>query len=71
MDSTVRKSYSLPSLDDQVTPGQDIDLIIARADGTTETVSVTVRIDTPIEVEYYRHGGILPYVLREILKQND
>ncbi len=47
-----------------------IDLIIARADGTTETVSVTVRIDTPIEVEYYRHGGILPYVLREILKQN-
>jgi len=62
--------FSLPSLDDHVTPGQDIDLIIARADGTSETVSVTVRIDTPIEVEYYRHGGILPYVLREIIKQN-
>jgi aconitate hydratase len=62
--------FSLPSLDDQVTPGQDIDLVISRADGTTETIMVTVRIDTPIEVEYYRHGGILPFVLREILKKN-
>jgi len=62
--------YSLPSLDDGIKPGQDIDLVVTRADGTIETVSVTVRIDTPIEVEYYRHGGILPYVLRVILKQS-
>jgi aconitate hydratase len=62
--------YSLPSLGDDVSPGQDIDLVITRTDGTSQTVAVTVRIDTPIEVEYYRHGGILPYVLREILKQN-
>jgi aconitate hydratase len=62
--------FSLPSLGDHVSPGQDIDLIITRAAGTTEAVSVIVRIDTPIEIEYYRHRGILPYVLREILKTN-
>ena len=37
------------------------------ADGSTETVSVTVRIDTPIEVDYYEHGGILPFVLRQLV----
>ncbi|MEZ5275989.1 MAG: aconitate hydratase AcnA [Opitutaceae bacterium] len=61
--------YSVPTLDDGIKPGQDIDLVIRRADGSSESVPVTVRIDTPIEVDYYRHGGILPYVLREILKQ--
>ncbi len=61
--------FSIPTLNDSIRPGQDIDLVITRQDGTEETVSVKVRIDTPIEVEYYRHGGILPYVLREILKQ--
>jgi aconitate hydratase len=42
-------------------------LKIERADGRSETVEVILRIDTPIEVDYYRHGGILPYVLRELL----
>jgi aconitate hydratase len=48
-------------------PRQDARLIIRRASGTADEVPVTVRIDTPIEVEYYKHGGILPYVLRQIL----
>ena len=42
-------------------------LVIHRKSGQTDEVPVTVRIDTPIEVEYYRHGGILPYVLRQLL----
>jgi aconitate hydratase len=48
-------------------PRQDAKLVIHRASGATEEVAVTVRIDTPIEVEYFKHGGILLYVLRQIL----
>jgi aconitate hydratase len=48
-------------------PRQKARLVIHRGSGKTDEVSVIVRIDTPIEVEYYRHGGILPYVLRQIL----
>jgi aconitate hydratase len=42
-------------------------LVIHRADGSTDDVQLRSRIDTAIEVDYYRHGGILPYVLRELL----
>jgi aconitate hydratase len=48
-------------------PRQDVTLVIHRADGTTATATLTLRIDTPIEVEYSHHGGILPYVLRDLL----
>ena len=51
----------------EIKPRQDLTLVIKRANSETQTVPVTVRIDTPIEVEYYRHGGILPYVLRELI----
>jgi aconitate hydratase len=50
-----------------VQPQQDVTLVITRADGSRLEVSLLARIDTPIEADYYRHGGILPYVLREIL----
>ena len=50
-----------------VKPRQDATLKITRADGTSEDVTLTLRIDTPIEVEYYKAGGILPYVLRQLL----
>jgi len=50
-----------------VAPRQDVILTIHRADGSTEQVPVTLRIDTPIEIDYYLHGGILPYVLRQLL----
>jgi aconitate hydratase len=50
-----------------VKPRQDVILTIRRADGSTEQVPLTLRIDTPIEIEYYLHGGILPYVLRQLL----
>ena len=48
-------------------PQQDIRMTITRKDGSTKDVTLLSRIDTPIEVDYYRHGGILPYVLRELL----
>ena len=51
----------------EVQPRQQARLVIHRASGATEEVKVTVRIDTPIEVEYFKHGGILLYVLRQIL----
>ena len=48
-------------------PQQDVTLVIRRKDGSRKEVKVLLRIDTPIEVDYYRHGGIMPYVLRELL----
>jgi aconitate hydratase len=50
-------------------PRMDLTLTITRADGTTEPVPVICRVDTLDEVEYYRHGGILQYVLRQLLSQ--
>jgi aconitate hydratase len=47
-------------------PQQDLSLRLTRASGQVETVTVTCRIDTPIEIDYYQHGGILPYVLRQL-----
>jgi aconitate hydratase len=52
---------------DEVIPRQDVTLTIHRADGSSEKVPLTLRIDTSIEVDYYLHGGILPYVLRQLL----
>ncbi|HMR71338.1 MAG TPA: aconitase family protein, partial [Rubrivivax sp.] len=50
-----------------IRPQGDAALVIGRADGQKLTLSVTLRIDTAIEVEYYKHGGILPFVLRQLL----
>ncbi|MFL6215633.1 MAG: aconitate hydratase [Blastocatellia bacterium] len=52
-----------------IKPRQDVELIIHRQNGEAERVPLTVRIDTPIEVDYYRHGGILHYVLRQLIGQ--
>ncbi len=54
-------------ISNQIKPMQDITLMIHRANGTVENVTVKLRIDTPIEIDYYQHGGILPYVLRQLL----
>ena len=43
--------------------------VVRRADGSTQSLKVKSRIDTPIEVDYYKHGGILPYVLRELISK--
>jgi aconitate hydratase len=59
--------YSIIGLSESIQPGQDLTLEIKRAEGETQRVPVKLRIDTPIEVDYYRHGGILQFVLRELL----
>jgi aconitate hydratase len=48
-------------------PQSDATLVITRADGSRQEVTVKLRIDTAIEVDYYKHGGILPFVLRQLL----
>jgi aconitate hydratase len=61
------ETYDLLGIESGIEPRQDVTLVIHRADGTSEEIPITLRIDTPIEVDYYRHGGILPYVLRQLL----
>ncbi len=61
------ETFDLLGVEAGIEPRQDVTLIIHRADGTSEEIPITLRIDTPIEVDYYRHGGILPYVLRQLL----
>jgi len=53
---------------DGITPGMNVACKITRADGSSETIDLLCRIDTAEEVEYFRHGGILHYVLRSLAK---
>ncbi len=53
--------------DPSLKPQSDAELVIKRGDGSVQRVVVTLRIDTPIEVDYYLNGGILPFVLRQLL----
>ncbi|QJD89102.1 aconitate hydratase AcnA [Duganella dendranthematis] len=64
---TGKETYDLKGLDGDIKPQQLATLVIHRADGTSQDVTVLLRIDTPIEVDYYKHGGILPFVLRQLL----
>jgi len=61
------ETFDLLGLEAGVAPQKDLKLMIHRSSGQTEEVPVTLRIDTPIEIDYYQHGGILPYVLRQLL----
>ena len=61
------ETFDLIGLNADLKPRQDVTLVVHRANGQSTQVPVIVRIDTPIEVEYYRHGGILPYVLRQLV----
>jgi aconitate hydratase len=62
------ETYDLVGLEDGIAPRQELRLVVRRASGRVDEVPLTLRIDTPIEVEYYRHGGILQYVLRQIVQ---
>ncbi|MFL5451928.1 MAG: aconitate hydratase, partial [Myxococcales bacterium] len=66
---TGNETYDLLGISAGVAPRQKARLVIHRADGKQDEAQVIVRIDTPIEVEYYKGGGILPYVLRQIMSQ--
>jgi len=61
------EKFSITGLSDSIQPGQELKLEIQTRDGESKSVPVRLRIDTPIEVDYYRHGGILPFVLRQLL----
>jgi aconitate hydratase len=61
------ETFDLPGLDRGLKPRQETQLAVRRTDGSISEVPLRVRIDTPIEAEYYVHGGILPYVLRQLL----
>jgi aconitate hydratase len=61
--------YDITGLGESIQPRQDVTLTITRKDGTKIEQSVKLRIDTPIEIDYYRHGGILPFVLRQLLAE--
>ncbi len=59
--------FSITGLSNDIQPGQQVTLEIQSKDQKQRSVPVKLRIDTPIEVDYYRHGGILPFVLRQLL----
>ena len=64
---TGNESFDLLGIEHDIKPQQQVTLVIKRANGETQKVKLLLRIDTPIEVDYYRHGGILPFVLRQLL----
>jgi len=61
------ETFDITGISGDLKPQQDVTLVIRRKDGSQQTVALLLRIDTPIEVDYYRNGGILPYVLGELV----
>ncbi|OWT60561.1 aconitate hydratase AcnA [Candidimonas nitroreducens] len=64
---TGEETFDISGTENGITPQQDVTLTIHRKDGSTQEVSMLLRIDTATEVDYYQNGGILPYVLRDLL----
>ncbi len=65
---TGKESYEIIGLDDSLQPGQELTVRATAEDGTIKEFQVTAKVNTPVELEYYRNGGILPTVLRNFLK---
>jgi aconitate hydratase len=65
---TGQETYAIEGIADNLTPGKHLTVKATAPDGSVKTFSVRTRIDTPIELEYYKHDGILPYVLRQLAK---
>ncbi len=63
------ETFDLVGINDNLKPQQDVTLTITRKDGSSQSVALLLRIDTPIEVDYYKNGGILPYVLKELVSK--
>lgn len=63
------ETYDVLGFSDKLQPRQELTLRITRKNSETEEIPVKLRIDTPIEIDYYRHGGILPFILRQLMKQ--
>jgi aconitate hydratase len=67
---TGRERYDFRGIARGLAPGGTVQVKAQDAAGRTVSFEARVRLDTPIELEYYRHGGILPYVLRQLLKSS-
>ncbi|MGE0571902.1 MAG: aconitate hydratase AcnA [Dehalococcoidia bacterium] len=63
--------YSVAGIADGLAPGVSLHVTATAPDGTSKSFEATCRIDTPVELDYYRHGGILQYVLRQVLTAAD
>ena len=67
---TGKERYSISGIGGSVEPGSTLKVTTTSDDGTTKSFDVLCRVDTAIEAEYYEHGGLLPYVLRQMIAQN-
>jgi aconitate hydratase len=65
------ESFDLTGLDDDARPGQPVTLTVRRRDGSAQTVTLTLRVDTEAELQYMRRGGLLPYVLECLAARED
>src|SRR5471030_1915517 len=63
------ETIDVVGIENGIKPQMDVKLVIHLKDGSRKEVAVLLRIDTPIEVDYYLHGGILPYVLRDLVSK--
>ena len=63
------ETFDIVGIGNNIKPRQDVTLVVHRANGESVNVPLTLRIDTPIEVDYYKHGGILQYVLRQLMSE--
>ena len=70
LELTGEETFSLPELSGDLKPSKQVALEINRINGAIDTVLLTLRIDTPIEVSYYKKGGILKYVLNDLIQKN-
>ena len=61
------ETFSISGVGASPRPRQEVQLTIRQANGDERVLRLCLRIDTPVEVEYFRHDGILPYVLRQLL----
>jgi aconitate hydratase len=66
---TGSEEFEICGTEHGMTPGQDVTLVVKSKDGSIKEIPVKLRVDTSIEVEYFKHGGILPYVLRSLVSQ--
>ena len=65
------ETFSLSNFKEEITPGQNVILEINRSKKVQDKINLKLRIDTPIEVTYYKNGGILKYVLKDIIKNQN
>jgi aconitate hydratase len=64
------ETFDVAGIRTGLAPGQRLRVTARRADGTERTFDVIARLDTPVDVEYYRHGGILPFVVRKLVEES-